>query len=57
MADIIDVRTRRAVRDLEALLARLGRPMTELEVVLVGLGVAILERERQRRRAAREKPE
>jgi hypothetical protein len=56
VADIIDIGTRCPVRDLEAVLAELGRPMSELEVVLARFGVAILERERQQR-AAEEKPE
>jgi hypothetical protein len=56
VADVIDIKTRRTVSDLEAVLAKLGRPMTELEVVLVRFGVAILERERQKH-AARENPE
>jgi hypothetical protein len=42
VADVIDIRTRRPVRDLEAVLARFG--------------AAIAERERQQH-AAREKPE
>jgi hypothetical protein len=52
----IDIRTRRPVLDPEATLAMLGRPMTELEVVLARFGAAIAERERQRQ-AAEEKPE
>jgi hypothetical protein len=34
VADVINIRTRRPVRDLEAVLAKLDRPMSELEVVL-----------------------
>jgi hypothetical protein len=56
VADVVDIGNARAVSDLEAVLARLGRPMSELEVVLVRFGVAILERERQQH-AARDKPE
>jgi hypothetical protein len=56
VADVIDIRTRRPILDPEAALAMLGRPMTELEVVLDRFGAAIAERERQRH-AAEEKPE
>jgi hypothetical protein len=52
VADVIDIRTGRPVRDLDAMLATRDRPMTELEVVLVRFGVAIAEREKQRRASA-----
>lgn len=51
VAEVIDIRTGRAVRDLEGMLAKRGRPMTKLEVVLVRFGVAISERDKQRRAA------
>jgi hypothetical protein len=56
VADVIDIRTRRALSNLDAVLVKLGRPMSELEVVLARFGAAIAERERQQH-AAREKPE
>jgi hypothetical protein len=49
VADVIDIHPWRPARDLEAMRAKLGRPMSELEVVLVRFGAAIVERETQQR--------